>query len=84
LPANRFVRCRKPPSAGGARYVKGKATPIASTANIKSVELDDGPIEADVFVFACGSWLPKVFPDTLGRVIFSTRQEVFHFASDAH
>jgi sarcosine oxidase len=67
----------------GARYVKGKAIPIASTANLKSLELDDGPIEADVFVFACGSWLPKLFPDTLGRVIFPTRQEVFYFAPSA-
>jgi sarcosine oxidase len=68
---------------GGARYVKGKAIPIASTANIKSLQLEnDGPIEADVFVFACGSWLPKLFPDTLSRVIFPTRQEVFYFASD--
>jgi sarcosine oxidase len=67
----------------GARYVKGKAIPIASTANIKSLKLEHGgPIEADVFVFACGSWLPKLFPDTLGRVIFPTRQEIFYFASD--
>src|SRR5580692_6145622 len=69
---------------GGARYVKGKVIPIASTAKIKSLQLDDGPIEADVFVFACGSWLPNLFPDTLGRVIFPTRQEVFYFASHAH
>ena len=37
-----------------------------------------------MFVFACGSWLPKLFPDTLGRVMFPTRQETFYFASDAH
>jgi glycine/D-amino acid oxidase-like deaminating enzyme len=69
----------------GARYVKGKVIPIASTANIKSLELEnDGPIEADVCVFACGSWLPKLFADTLGHIIFPTRQEVFYFTSDAH
>jgi sarcosine oxidase len=69
----------------GARYVKGRAIPIASIANIKSLELEnERPIEADVFVFACGSWLPKLFPDTLARVIFPTRQEVFYFTSDAH
>jgi glycine/D-amino acid oxidase-like deaminating enzyme len=69
----------------GARYVKGRAIPTASTANMKSLELEnDEPIEADVFVFACGSWLPKLFPDTLGRVILPTRQEVFYFASDVH
>ena len=31
------------------------------------------------FVFACGPWLPKLFPDLLGRRIFPTRQEVFFF-----
>jgi sarcosine oxidase len=34
-------------------------------------------IEADQFVFACGAWLGKVFPDVLGERIFPSRQEVF-------
>ena len=37
-------------------------------------------IEGDAFVFACGPWLPKLFPDVLGRRIFPTRQEIFFFA----
>ncbi|PWT98441.1 MAG: hypothetical protein C5B51_29325 [Terriglobia bacterium] len=37
-------------------------------------------ISAGVFVFACGPWLPKLFPDCLGRRIYPTRQEVFFFA----
>jgi glycine/D-amino acid oxidase-like deaminating enzyme len=36
-------------------------------------------IHAGVFIFACGPWLPKVFPDLLGQRIFPTRQEVFFF-----
>ena len=40
-------------------------------------------IAADQFVFACGPWLPKLFPDTLGTRIFPTRQEVFFFAPEA-
>ena len=35
------------------------------------------------FVFACGPWLGKLFPDLLGRRIFPTRQEVFFFAPEA-
>jgi glycine/D-amino acid oxidase-like deaminating enzyme len=31
-------------------------------------------------VFACGAWLPRLFPDLLGGRIFPTRQEVFFFA----
>jgi monomeric sarcosine oxidase len=40
----------------------------------------DVHIRAGVFVFACGSWLPKVFPEVLGERICPTRQEVFFFA----
>jgi monomeric sarcosine oxidase len=36
-------------------------------------------ISASTFVFACGAWLPKIFPDLLGNRIHSTRQEVFYF-----
>jgi glycine/D-amino acid oxidase-like deaminating enzyme len=36
-------------------------------------------IVADRFVFACGPWLPKLFPDLLGELIHVTRQEVFFF-----
>jgi len=37
-------------------------------------------IRAGQFVFACGPWLPKLFPELLGRRIFPTRQEVLFFA----
>jgi len=40
-----------------------------------------GSIAARTFVFACGPWLPKLFPDLLGERIFPTRQEVFYFGS---
>jgi len=33
-------------------------------------------IGADRFVFACGPWLPKLFPELLGERIYVTRQEV--------
>jgi monomeric sarcosine oxidase len=33
-------------------------------------------IVADRFVFACGPWLPKLFPELLGERIYVTRQEV--------
>jgi glycine/D-amino acid oxidase-like deaminating enzyme len=32
---------------------------------------------ADKFIFACGPWLPKLFPDVLNELIHVTRQEVF-------
>jgi sarcosine oxidase len=36
---------------------------------------------AGTFVFACGAWLPKLFPEVLGDVITPTRQELFFFAA---
>jgi sarcosine oxidase len=40
-------------------------------------------ISAGQFVFACGPWLGKVFPELLGDRIFATRQEVFFFGTPA-
>jgi monomeric sarcosine oxidase len=38
---------------------------------------DGGSLTAGTFIFACGSWLPKLFPELLRGRIFPTRQEVF-------
>jgi sarcosine oxidase len=35
----------------------------------------------DAVIFACGAWLPSLFPDELGAAIAPTRQEVFFFGS---
>jgi monomeric sarcosine oxidase len=40
-------------------------------------------ISAAAYVFACGPWLPKLFPDLLARLIQPTRQEVFYFGAPA-
>ena len=40
-------------------------------------------IAAGEFVFACGPWLGKIFPDLLSGRIFPTRQEVFFFGIPA-
>lgn len=37
-------------------------------------------ISAGAYVFAAGPWLPKLFPDLLGRRIFPTRQEALFFS----
>ncbi|HXM94555.1 MAG TPA: FAD-dependent oxidoreductase [Candidatus Dormibacteraeota bacterium] len=36
-------------------------------------------ITAEQYVFACGAWLSKVFPEVLGPRIVPSRQEVFFF-----
>ncbi len=40
-------------------------------------------ISAAHFVFACGPWLPKIFPALLADRIHPTRQEVFFFGAPA-
>jgi sarcosine oxidase len=41
-----------------------------------------GPgLRAHNLVYACGPWLPKLFPDVLGGRITPTRQEVYHFGA---
>ena len=50
---------------------------IRNTQSIKTVSGRE--IFAKQFVFACGPWLPKVFPSLLGQLIHVTKQEVFFF-----
>jgi glycine/D-amino acid oxidase-like deaminating enzyme len=46
--------------------------------------LTDGrALEADAFVFACGPWLPDLFPALLGDLIVPHRQDVMQFAVPA-
>jgi glycine/D-amino acid oxidase-like deaminating enzyme len=75
---DRFVRA-------GGEYRRGQALPLgASNAKLEAVKLQSGEsLAADSFVFALGPWLPKIFPDILGKKIFATRQEVFYFATPA-
>jgi sarcosine oxidase len=40
-------------------------------------------ISAKRYVFACGPWLPQVFPKQLGSLIFPTRQEIVFFGIPA-
>jgi len=50
------------------------------TSPIQSLRLsDDSRLKADQYVFACGPWLGKLFPQTLGSVIRPTKQDIFFF-----
>lgn len=39
--------------------------------------------DGDSFVFACGPWLPRLFPEVLGDVIKVTKQDVLFFGPPA-
>jgi len=67
----------------------GEFRQVAALANglengVRSVELSDGSkLVADKYVFACGPWLGKLFPRTIGKLVRATRQELFFFGPPA-
>jgi len=70
--------------AAGGEYRQAAILPPKPDASFDSVRTTDGEsLSASRFVFACGPWLPKVFPEILAQRIFPTRQEVFFFAPPA-
>jgi glycine/D-amino acid oxidase-like deaminating enzyme len=74
---DRFVKA-------GGEYRLGATLPVQGKGSLDAVKLQSGEaLAADRFVFALGPWLPKIFPDVLGKKIFATRQEVFYFAKPA-
>ncbi len=44
---------------------------------------DGSRLVADAYVFACGPWMGKLFPDAIGNKIRATKQEVFFFGTPA-
>lgn len=64
--------------AGARMRIAQVAAPVQIRKS--SIKLADGQsLRADGFVFACGPWLPQLFPDVLGRRIVVTKQEVLFF-----
>jgi sarcosine oxidase len=70
--------------ADGAAYLTGTVVAPAGTGHLASIATQSGEtIRAGQFVFACGPWLPRIFPDLLGDRIVPTRQEVLFFGAPA-
>lgn len=70
--------------AGGTyRTARVKRGSIVS-GSMTGLDLDDGTrLEADAYVFACGPWLGKLFPEVIGDWVRPTRQEVYYFGTPA-
>jgi glycine/D-amino acid oxidase-like deaminating enzyme len=70
--------------AQGVTYLEEAVVPPTGQAKLDSITTaSGGNIFADKFVFACGPWLPKLFPELLSDLIHVTRQEVFFFGVPA-
>ncbi len=68
----------------GAEYLCGQVVNPRGKSRVEHITTSQGErIAAGKFVFACGPWLGKVFPDVLGSRIFPSRQEVFFFGIPA-
>jgi sarcosine oxidase len=66
--------------AAGVDYRNLGIAKPSGQQKLESIATSTGEkISAASFVFACGSWLPKIFPDVLGSRIFVTRQEILFF-----
>ncbi len=51
---------------------------------LKGLSLSDGTsIAAEHYIFACGPWLGKMFPRTVGPHFIATKQDVFFFGCPA-
>jgi glycine/D-amino acid oxidase-like deaminating enzyme len=58
--------------------------PVIDGGKLAALVTSDGAkVAADAYVFACGPWLGKVFPDVMADLIRPTRQEVFFFGPPA-
>jgi glycine/D-amino acid oxidase-like deaminating enzyme len=70
--------------AGGTyRTADAGPGPFAG-GSLSALHLRDGSrIEADFYVFACGPWMGKLFPEVLGGWIVPSRQEVHYFGAPA-
>jgi glycine/D-amino acid oxidase-like deaminating enzyme len=68
--------------ASGGEYRQEAIEAPNTAAASQSIRTRSGAtLTADNYVFACGPWLPKLFPELLGGRIFPTRQTVFFFAT---
>ena len=51
---------------------------------MRSLGLSNGSrVKADIFVFACGPWLGKLFPKAVGSLVTATKQDIFFFGTPA-
>ncbi|MGH7546683.1 MAG: FAD-dependent oxidoreductase [Gemmatimonadales bacterium] len=71
--------------AEGGQYRQLAARPgSVAGGKLRAVTLSDGSTRsADTYVFACGPWLGRLFPDVIGQRVTPTRQEVFFFGTPA-
>ncbi|RMF71801.1 MAG: FAD-dependent oxidoreductase [Alphaproteobacteria bacterium] len=70
--------------AMGGAIIRARARPFEARGSTIVVPLAEGDrLEAGAAVYACGPWLPKLFPEVIGNTILVTRQEVYFIGPPA-
>jgi glycine/D-amino acid oxidase-like deaminating enzyme len=67
----------------GIRMTTASIQPPTGPRQSSLLTGDGAEVTGDRFVFACGAWLPTLFPDTLRNRIRPTRQVVVYFGTPA-
>jgi glycine/D-amino acid oxidase-like deaminating enzyme len=65
----------------GGKFIQAFVLPGEfHSGKLQGIKLSNGDtLQADTYLFACGSWMGQLFPEVLGSVITCTKQEVYYF-----
>lgn len=68
----------------GGTYRRTAILPPKGGDRLEALQTTEGEtLQAGEFVFACGPWLAKLFPEVIGARLFVTKQEIFFFRPPA-
>ena len=91
-PYGGYLRARESVQLVGEAFIKEGGTYLQSqvkpgkiyASELSNIIFSNGnTLMADAYIFACGSWLGKMFPGFLHNVITCTKQEVYYFGVPA-
>jgi len=69
-------------AAGGKYRQLAVLVEDLENAPLPSLALSDGSqLKADSYIFACGPWLGKLFPESIGDLLQPSKQDVFFFGT---
>ncbi len=81
--------CGRPPLLCGGAALQGRVNRVKFERALAPEVAPSGdcpspqPLKADIYVFACGPWLGKLFPQAIGNLIQPTKQDIFFFGPPA-
>jgi len=69
----------------GGKYQQAEVLSLGlEQSGLCNLRLSDGSkVKGDGFVFACGPWLGRLFPKSIGPLVKPTKQDVFFFGTPA-